>query len=73
MKRIDIAAVACAAALLGAFGPASPAHAQIGVGTWVRQVGAATPGNMTLTVENELSSSAGGNPAGKTTETWVRK
>jgi len=27
----------------------------------------------TLTVENDYSSSAGGNPAGKFTETWVRK
>ena len=27
----------------------------------------------TLTVENEFSSSAGGSPAEKTTETWVRK
>jgi len=51
MKRNYMAAFVCAAALLGSLGPTSPAHAQIGVGTWVRQAGAATPGNMTMTVE----------------------
>ena len=49
MKRVYEAVVVCAVALLGAFGPASPAQAQIGVGTWVRQGGPA--GNMTMTVE----------------------
>jgi hypothetical protein len=27
----------------------------------------------TLTVENDFSGSVGGNPAGKSTETWIRK
>ncbi|MEO8674360.1 MAG: hypothetical protein ABI569_02210 [Casimicrobiaceae bacterium] len=29
----------------------SSAHAQIDVGTWVRQAGPATPGNLKMTVE----------------------
>ena len=51
MKRNYIGAFVCAAALLGTFGPTSPANAQIGVGTWVRQAGPAKSGNMTMTVE----------------------
>ena len=43
--------VACIAAMLWALDPASPALAQIGVGTWIRQGGAATHVEMTMTVE----------------------
>jgi hypothetical protein len=35
--------------------------------------GAYSPDFNTLTVENDFSTAAGGNPAGKTTEVWTRK
>jgi len=157
MKCIRATKIALAAALIWSLEPASPALAQIGLGTWIRQAGPATPGEIvmtveaccnggrrlsyrirmggteqqmvvespfdgkevpvlvdgkpsgetmaitlvdprhtstivkmngkpfgiskatlsadgrTLTVENEFSSAVGGNPAGRTTETWVRK
>ena len=43
--------VARAVAMLGALGRAPSLHAQIEIGTWVRQVGADTPGVITMTVE----------------------
>ena len=147
--------IACACTAFGAIGWVTSAHAQIGVGTWIRTITPATPGDITmiveaccnggrrltyrfgavkqvmliesafdgkevpvlfdgkpsgetmaitlvdsrhttaivkmngkpfgvskgtisadgktLTVENDYSASVGGNPAGKQTETWLRK
>lgn len=42
--------LACGVALLGALGSARSLHAQLGVGTWVRQATASMP-SMTMTVE----------------------
>jgi hypothetical protein len=42
--------LACSLALLGALGPGSALHAQVGVGTWVRKTTDSMPA-MTMTVE----------------------
>ena len=51
MKGVLVKAIACAAVTPCALVLPNPASAQIGVGTWVRQVGPATPGEITMTVE----------------------
>lgn len=48
MTNALVRSLVSAAALVGALGTA---HAQVGVGTWVRQVGPATPGQITMLVE----------------------
>ena len=51
MTIVSLQKTACVAAMLWALGPASPACAQIGIGTWVRTAGPPLPGKMTMTVE----------------------
>ena len=51
MTRVHVRGIACAAVLLGALSPASPAHAQVGIGTWVRQAVPEVPGEITMIVE----------------------
>ena len=54
MTRIHLQGIACAAVLLGALSLASPTHAQVGLGTWVRQAGRKLPGEITMTVGGVL-------------------
>ena len=42
--------VACGLTLLGVLAGTLPLHAQVEVGTWVRQAGPATPGVVTMTI-----------------------
>jgi hypothetical protein len=51
MARIVLRGIACAAVLIGALGLENSAHAQAGLGTWVRQAGPQAPGQITMTVE----------------------
>jgi len=51
MKPVHPRRLAFAAAMLCELGLVPSAHAQIGVGTWVRNTGPATPGAITMTVE----------------------
>jgi len=51
MTRVHLRRIAYIAAMLCALGPASPARAQVGIGTWVRTAGPQTPGKITMTVE----------------------
>lgn len=50
MTTVNAKHLAWGVAILGTLGSAT-LHAQIGVGTWVRQGTAAMPGSMTMTVE----------------------
>jgi hypothetical protein len=51
MAHVLVRRIASAAAIVWTLGAISPAHAQLGIGTWVRQVGPSTPGQLTMTVE----------------------
>ena len=51
MTTIRANRTACGIALLMALFPATALHAQADIGTWVREVGAATPGAITMTIE----------------------
>jgi len=51
MTTVRAKSVACGVAILGALGLASSLQAQTGIGTWVRQSEASTPGVITMTIE----------------------
>lgn len=51
MTRVYLRTIVCAVAILWALSSASPTHAQVGIGTWVRTAGPQTPGKITMTVE----------------------
>jgi hypothetical protein len=51
MTTVRAKGFACGVAILGALGLATSLHAQISIGTWVKQSEASAPGAMTMTVE----------------------
>ena len=51
MTSVFLRGIVCAAMLIGALGLEHSAHAQTGLGTWVRQAGPQVPGQITMIVE----------------------
>jgi hypothetical protein len=51
MTTLRAKSVACGVAILGALGLTSSLQGQTGIGTWVKQSEASTPGAMTMTIE----------------------
>ena len=68
MTTVRATRIACGVAILGALGLATSLQAQAGIGK-----ATFSADGKTITIENDYTATAAGQPVGKQTNIWVRK